>query len=289
VATRSTRAATSARARTAPTSTEAALTASAGAFDPDRTLAALRAGELDIVGRLVGSSNNAMVVRVRPPGSLPAPEPDVGEDGERATIELRPGELLAVWKPTAGEQPLFDFPIGTLTRREVAAFLVSEATGWSIVPPTILRDGPYGEGSLQAWVHGDESIDVVRLVVDADPRLRRIAVFDAIVNNTDRKGGHLLPVPGGHIHAVDHGVTFSVMPKLRTLLWAWEGEPFAAEELAVLRRVRDALDGSLGASLRALLYGPEVEATIARLDHLLATGVFPGPNPDWPSVPWPPF
>jgi uncharacterized repeat protein (TIGR03843 family) len=230
-----------------------------------------------------------MVVRVRPPGSSPATEPEVGDDGERATIELRPGELLAVWKPTAGEQPLFDFPIGTLTRREVAAFLVSEATGWSIVPPTLLRHGPYGEGSLQAWVQVDESIDVVRLVLDADPRLRRIAVFDAIVNNTDRKGGHLLPVRGGHIHAVDHGVTFSVVPKLRTLLWAWEGEPFAPEELAVLQRIREALGAALGADLRELLHGREVNATLARVDDLLATEVFPGPNPDWPAVPWPPF
>src|SRR6185369_9437612 len=118
---------------------------------------------------------------------------------------------------------------------------------------------------------------------------RRIAVFDAIVNNTDRKGGHLLPIPGGHIHAVDHGVTFSVVPKLRTLLWAWEGEPFDPAEIAVLRRVREALEGDLGAGLRELLYAPEVDATIARLDDLLAGGVFPSPTPDWPAVPWPPF
>jgi hypothetical protein len=241
-----------------------------------------------VVGRLVGSSNNAMVVRVRPPGLSPAPGPQVAED-DTGTIELRPGELLAVWKPTAGEQPLFDFPIGTLTRREVAAFLVSEATGWSIVPPTLLRDGPYGEGSLQAWIHSDESVDVVRLVVESDPRLRRVAVFDAVVNNTDRKGGHLLPIPGGHVHAVDHGVTFSVVPKLRTLLWAWEGEPFSSEEVAVLRRMRSSLDADLGAALLELLYAPEVEATVARIDELLATGVFPAPSPDWPAIPWPPF
>jgi hypothetical protein len=229
-----------------------------------------------------------MVVRVRPPGTEPALEPIVGDD-DTATIELRPGELLAVWKPTAGEQPLFDFPIGTLTRREVAAFLVSETTGWSIVPPTVLRDGPYGEGSLQAWVTTDDSIDVVRLVVDSDPRLRRIAVFDAIVNNTDRKGGHLLPVEGGHVHAVDHGVTFSVVPKLRTLLWAWEGESFAAEEVAVLERVRDALRGSLGTELRELLSAREIAATTDRVDGLLGAGAFPSPNPDWPAIPYPPF
>jgi len=220
----------------------------------------------------VGSSNNAMVVRVRAPGST------TGAD-----------ELLAVWKPTRGEQPLFDFPIGTLTRREVAAYLVSEATGWSIVPPTLLREGPHGEGSIQQWIDVDEAVDVVQLVVDADPRLRRIALFDAIVNNTDRKGGHLLPIPGGHIHAVDHGVTFSVVPKLRTLLWAWEGEPLEPEEVAVVEAVRRELDGPLGRALRDLLFEPEVAATIERVDALMASGVFPGPNPDWPAIPWPPF
>ena len=220
----------------------------------------------------MGSSNNAMVVRVRAPGST------TGAD-----------ELLAVWKPTRGEQPLFDFPIGTLTRREVAAYLVSEATGWSIVPPTLLREGPHGEGSIQQWIDVDEAVDVVQLVVDADPRLRRIALFDAIVNNTDRKGGHLLPIPGGHIHAVDHGVTFSVVPKLRTLLWAWEGEPLEPEEVAVVEAVRRELDGPLGRALRDLLFEPEVAATIERVDALMASGVFPGPNPDWPAIPWPPF
>ncbi|HLX34396.1 MAG TPA: SCO1664 family protein [Candidatus Limnocylindrales bacterium] len=215
---------------------------------------------------------------------------DVGDDeAESATIELAPGELLAVWKPTRGEQPLFDFPIGTLTRREVAAFLVSEATGWSIVPPTLLRDGPFGEGSIQQWIEVDEAVDVVRLVMDGDARLRRIAVFDAIVNNTDRKGGHLLPIAGGHIHAVDHGVTFSTVPKLRTLLWNWEGEPFSPEELEVVARVRADLGGRLGADLRGLLHATEVEATRQRVERLLDAGIFPSPIPSWPAIPWPPF
>jgi uncharacterized repeat protein (TIGR03843 family) len=228
-----------------------------------------------------------MVVRVRPPGARPSGGPV--SDGETAVVELGPGELLAVWKPTRGEQPLFDFPIGTLTRREVAAFLVSEATGWSIVPPTVLREGPYGEGMLQEWIDTDESVDVVQIVLDEDPRLRRIALFDAIVNNTDRKGGHLLPIRGGHIFAVDHGVTFSVVPKLRTLLWAWAGEVLTPDEIAVVAQVRAGLDGSLGEALRELLLGAEVDATIQRVDDLLASGVLPGPNPNWPAIPWPPF
>jgi hypothetical protein len=287
VATRSIRAAISAPGRTARTSTDATLSSGA-APDAQATLAALRDGELEVIGHLIGSSNNAMVVRVRPPGSTPS-SLELTADGESATIELGPGELIAVWKPTRGEQPLFDFPIGTLTRREAAAFLVSDATGWAIVPPTLLREGPHGEGMIQQWIDVDPEVDVVAMVLGDDPRLRRVAAFDAIVNNTDRKGGHLLPVPGGHIYAVDHGVTFSIVPKLRTLLWAWEGEPFDAAELAALEQVRAALDGSLGSALSELLYEPEVDATRERVAALLETGVFPGPNPNWPAIPWPPF
>ena len=127
-----------------------------------------------------------------------------------------------------------------------------------------------------------------------DARLRRVAVFDAIVNNTDRKAGHLLPLPDGHLHAVDHGVTFSVVPKLRTVLWAWEGDPFDDEELAGLARVAAALGtaaapGALAVALRDLLAAPEVDATRARVDELLARRRFPSPNPDWPAIPWPPY
>jgi hypothetical protein len=235
---------------------------------PGDVLEALREGELEVVGRLVGSSNNAMVVRV---------------------VEA---DLLAVWKPTRGERPLFDFPVGTLSRREVAAYLVSEAMGLGIVPPTLLRRGPHGEGMIQQWIEVDPGVDIVAMVLAGDPRLRSIALFDAVVNNTDRKGGHLLPIPGGHIHAVDHGVTFSVVPKLRTLLWAWEGEDFDDGERAALQRVDAALrdpGAPLDAALRDLLAGPEVDATLARIDALLAADAFPGPNPDWPAIPWPPF
>jgi uncharacterized repeat protein (TIGR03843 family) len=209
-------------------------------------------------------------------------------------VRVRPGDLLAVWKPTAGERPLFDFPIGTLTRREVAAYLVSEALGWGIVPPTLLRDGPHGEGMAQQWIEVDPAADVIDMVNGDDPRLRRIAAFDAVVNNTDRKAGHLLPLPGGHLHAVDHGVTFSAVPKLRTVLWAWAGEPFDDDELAGLARVRDALGsavepGPLAVALGELLFVGEVAATRERVAELLASGVFPSPNPEWPAIPWPPY
>ena len=184
---------------------------------------------------------------------------------------------------------MFDFPEGTLARREVAAFLVSEATGWGLVPPTVHRDGPYGEGMVQQWIHADPDVDLVAMVVGDDPRLRRMAVFDAIVNNTDRKGGHLLPMPGGHIFGVDHGVTFSTVPKLRTVLWGWMGTPFDDEELAGLERVRTALRGELTGALRELLDPVEVTATKRRVATLLRTRRFPRPNRNWPAVPWPAF
>lgn len=247
----------------------------------------LRTGEIELIGRLVESSNNALLVRV----AGPAAEALAWEPDDASPLTGLGRAFFAVWKPTAGERPLFDFPVGTLTHREVAAFEVSEALGWAIVPPTVLRDGPYGEGMLQRWVEVDPAADVVQLLTGDDPRLRRIALFDAVVNNTDRKGGHLLPVPGGHLHAVDHGVTFSVVPKLRTVLWAWEGEPFDGEEQAALRSLAEALraGGPLERTLRRLLAAPEVTATRRRVEALLAEAVFPGPNPDWPAIPWPPF
>lgn len=207
---------------------------------------------------------------------------------------LRDDDLLAVWKPTLGERPLFDFPIGTLTRREVAAHLVSETLAWGIVPPTLLREGPHGEGMLQRWIDADPDADVVAMVNGDDPRLRRVAVFDAVVNNTDRKAGHLLPIAGGHLHAVDHGVTFSTVPKLRTVLWAWAGEPFDPDELAGLARVLDALGraaepGPLARALAELLATDEIDATRGRVVELLETARFPSPSPDWPAIPWPPY
>lgn len=250
------------------------------ALDRAASLEVLREGDIEVVGRIVGSSNNALLVRVTKPGSEPRPGSEPGTSRE----------LHAIYKPTIGERPLDDFPDGTLTRREVAAWLVSEASGWGIVPPTVLRLGPFGEGMVQAFVEADPEVDVVSMVVDEDPRLRRMAAFDAAVNNTDRKGGHILPVDGGrHIHGVDHGVCFSHVPKLRTVLWGWRGEPMTDDELAGLGRIREALDGGLAADLRTLLSRVEVHATTRRVDALLAEARFPLPSPTWPAVPWPPF
>jgi uncharacterized repeat protein (TIGR03843 family) len=239
------------------------------------TLEVLRDGEIAVLGRILESSNNALLVTV----TLPCPDP--GEP---------PRVLHAIHKPRLGERPLDDFPDGTLGYREVAAYLVSEAIGWAIVPPTILRDGPFGEGMLQAYIDPDPAVDVVDWINEDDARLRRMAVFDAAVNNTDRKGGHILPVDGGgHVYGVDHGVCFSVTPKLRTVLWAWRGQRLRPDELAGLRRVRDGLDGQLGEELRPLLSRAEIRATVRRVDGLLESERFPLPSPAWPAIPWPPF
>ena len=245
-------------------------------IDRGTTLEALRDGEIAIVGRIVASSNNAMLVTVTRVCPDPEPEPVLVLD--------------AIYKPTLGERPLDDFPDGTLAHREVAAWHVSEATGWGIVPPTILRDGPFGEGMVQAFIDADAEVDVIAMVVDDDPRLRRMAVLDAIMNNTDRKGGHILPVDGGrHVYGVDHGVTFSPTPKLRTVLWGWRGQPFAPDEVAGLRRIAEGLRGDLARQLAPLLSRAEVAATRRRVDALLERGRFPYPRGDWPAIPWPPF
>lgn len=238
------------------------------------TLDVLRDGDIEVLGRIVESSNNALFVSV----SRACPDPE----GTRT--------LQAIYKPVIGERTLDDFPDGTLARREVAAWLVSEASGWGVVPPTVLREGPFGEGMLQAFVEVDPEVDVVAMVVNDDPRLRRMAAFDAVVNNTDRKGGHILPVDGGRrVHGVDHGVCFSPAPKLRTVLWGWRGLPFGPDELEGLTRIRQALDGALGAELHALLSRREVRLTVRRVDELLGSGRFPLPSPAWPAIPWPAF
>lgn len=243
-------------------------------FDRGTTLEALSQGDIEIVGRIVASSNNALLVTVT--RTCPDPEPALLLD--------------AIYKPTLGERPLDDFPDGTLARREVAAWHVSEASGWGIVPPTILREGPFGEGMVQAFVEADPAVDVVAMVVEDDARLRRMAVLDAVMNNTDRKGGHILPVDGGrHVYGVDHGVCFSPVPKLRTVLWGWRGTPLAPDEIEGLERIRAGLDEDLGDALDGLLSRLEVRATARRTDALLASGRFPFPSRDWPAVPWPPF
>jgi uncharacterized repeat protein (TIGR03843 family) len=237
---------------------------------PDAALPYLASAEIEIVGRLVSASNISLLVALH--GDVPG----------RGLVTAG-----AVYKPVRGERPLWDFPDGTLAGREVAAHLLSAAAGWDVVPPTILRDdGPVGPGMLQLWVEMRDDIDVVDLVRAGDPRLRPIALFDAIANNGDRKGGHLLVRPDGRIQGVDHGVTFNVEPKLRTILWGWRGTTIAPAEIRGLLALRRRWP-ALGESLGPHLLPAEIAAARARLDDLLLTGLFPQPSPDWPAVPWP--
>ncbi|MGJ5829285.1 SCO1664 family protein [Streptomyces ossamyceticus] len=225
-------------------------------------------------------------------------------------------EAACVYKPVAGERPLWDFPDGTLAQREVAAYEVSEATGWGLVPPTVLREGPYGQGMCQLWIEGVPGSELLALVdgeeagegwkavglaevgdgrtallVHADDRrLRRLAVLDAVINNADRKGGHLLPAAEDRLYGIDHGVTFNVEDKLRTLLWGWAGEPLTDEAVDVLKRLRDSLGdgGELTAKLAPLITAAELDATRGRVAALLRTGRHPEPSGEWPAIPWPP-
>jgi uncharacterized repeat protein (TIGR03843 family) len=158
-----------------------------------------------------------------------------------------------------------------------------------LVPLTILRDGPYGFGMVQQWIDIDESIDLASFFSTDHPQLRSLALFDAIINNTDRKIGHLLPIDNQRLFVCDHGVTFHPEDKLRTVLWQWANEPFSETEISILERAQTELTGQLGTILSPLLTEIEIEQTVRRVAKLLATGTFPIPNPDWPAVPWPAF
>ncbi|MEU4346492.1 SCO1664 family protein [Streptomyces sp. NPDC023838] len=263
----------------------------------------LTKGELTVRGRIREASNAVLYC-------------SVAYEGESAHC---------VYKPVAGERPLWDFPDGTLAQREVAAYEVSAALGWDLVPPTVLRDGPYGEGMVQLWIEElaedagdpDQGEGALLALVDGeepgegwksvgladvgegrtallvhadDERLRRLAVLDAVINNGDRKGGHLLPAEGGRLYGIDHGVTFNVDDKLRTLLWGWAGEPLTGEAVAALTRLAAALAPGepLATRLAELITAAELEALRDRVAGLLADGVHRSPSGEWPPIPWPP-
>lgn len=250
----------------------------------------LLAGELTLSGRITTASNATFL------GSI--------------------GDTAVVYKPVAGESSLWDFPHGMLAHREVASYLVSQVLGWDVVPHTWLRDGPLGEGMVQLWKEPDpdqnpvdllpaeevpqsgwkhvlkgqdETGRIVELVHEDSPALRRMAVFDILVNNADRKGNHILAMPGGHRYGVDHGLTFHREHKLRTVLWGWLGETLTDEEAAGIDRVTGGLGGELGARLDDLLSAEEIAALAARCTMLRAAGRFPAPSGQMPAVPWPLF
>jgi uncharacterized repeat protein (TIGR03843 family) len=236
---------------------------------PDSPVESLLAqGEISLTGQFVWGSNYTFLVRVS------------GEDGE----------IEAVYKPARGERPLWDFPSGTLAQREVAAYQTSRALGWDLVPPTVLRpDGPAGPGSLQLFVDADPERHYFTFNDEEKQRLRPAAAFDVLINNADRKGGHVLLGPNGHLWLIDHGVCFHEEEKLRTVIWDFAGEKIPAEILADIGRMHSALEagGELRQSLDRLLAPKETRALKRRARALLTSGRFPLPSDDRRPYPWP--
>ena len=239
-----------------------------GKEDDGPALELLSEGTLKVEGRLVAASNATLY----------------------CTVRLRGQTAACVYKPVAGERPLWDFPLGTLAGREVAAYQVSQAAGWHLVPPTVMRDGPFGPGMCQLWIDADGDTDLVALARSRDqPKLRDMAVFDAVVNNADRKIGHLLPVADGRLYGCDHGVCFGEEYKLRTVLWQWRGQKLPGRALTALDRLEADLGGGpLATMLQDLLSPAEVAATQSRVSLLIEHRVHPYPPENWPAVPWPP-
>lgn len=272
--------------------------------DVEVVVGALTAGDLSLVGQITESSNVALLCDVA--------------DSEAAAA-CTGGPVHVIYKPVRGERPLWDFPDGTLAGREVATFEVSRAGGWDCVPPTVLREGPYGAGSVQLWI-GDpfgtepdpRPVDIVSprrvpagwlSVVDGElsgggavtvvhedrDDVRDVSVLDAVVNNGDRKGSHLIRDPSGRLWGFDHGVTFSPDPKLRTVLWGWAGKPLRQLDVDRLDRLEHALAGEsdLLATLYVLLPAVDVAALRKRVRGLLRAGCHPSPRGGWPDIPWP--
>jgi uncharacterized repeat protein (TIGR03843 family) len=225
----------------------------------------LTTGEIEVEGRLVDASNATLFV----------------------TVTLGEEKVNAIYKPIAGERPLWDFPDGNLASRERASYLISQALGTQCIPLTILRDGPFGIGAVQLWIDIDEDVDLEIYFREDRPELRAVALLDAVINNTDRKIGHLLPSISGKLFVCDHGVTLHSEDKLRTVLWQWSGEALTDSELSQLESFRAFLDTE--SELQRLITEEEFQALIVRVENLIATGLFPEPNPDWPHIPWPPF
>ena len=241
------------------------MTGPESALDEDGVLELLRTSEIEVLGLLPYASNATMLTRIT--------------SGEM--------EALAVYKPRRGERPLWDFPSGTLCQRETAAYVVSRQLGWNLVPPTILRDGPAGIGALQWFIEENEEADVRELPQTHPRELRQMALLDVVINNADRKAGHLLVDTVGKLWGVDHGVTFNEDPKLRTVVWVYEGEEIPPDLLTDLERF--ARTSLTSPELIELLAAPELDALCERVSTLLATRVFPEPDPGRYHVPWPPF
>lgn len=238
--------------------------------DESTILAALQQGKISLQGQFLNSSNYTFLCRV-----------------EDKTLAVE-----AVYKPRRGERALWDFPPGSLTRREVAAYLVSGALGWQLVPPTVFRrqKTPLGAGSLQAFIDHNPEYHYFRFTPQERQRLRPVVVFDLLVNNADRKGGHILIDAQDHLWLIDHGVCFHVEPKLRTVVWDFAGEPIPKDLLHDVRRLHEALQSetTLRGELVSLLKPPEVDAVARRAASLLSQARFPNPGSDHRPYPYPP-
>ncbi len=234
----------------------------------DPILPLLAHGTIEIQGRIPWSSNITFLVNVQVEGS----------------------SALAVYKPQRGERPLWDFPTGTLGKREVAAYWLCEALKWGLIPPTVWRQGPYGPGSVQLFVEAQEGVHF--FTIEDDPAyhrdLQRLAAFDLITNNADRKSGHCLIDRQGHLWAIDNALTFHAEPKLRTVIWTFAGQPLPAEIMADLNALAEQLSpgSSLSRTLQRLVSQDELMALRRRLSWLIELGHFPDPGPYYP-VPWP--
>ena len=226
----------------------------------------LTLGDLEVTGRLVDASNATLY----------------------ANCTFNNSTIPVIYKPVAGERPLWDFQDGNLAQREFAAYLISELGEFGVVPPTVLRDGPFGIGMVQQWIDIDEEIDLAMFYREDSSELRKMALFDAVVNNTDRKIGHLLPISEDLVHGCDHGVTFHEDDKLRTVLWQWADKPFIPQEIERLENLEIAIQES-SEQLLQLISENEFSALLARINRLLSEKKYPSPSDEWPAVPWPPF
>ena len=226
----------------------------------------LLSGELIVEGRLVDASNATLFGKV---------------------LTSDQSSLSVVYKPIAGERALWDFANGNLASREVASHLISEAGQFNCVPLTVMRDGPFGMGAVQQWIDLDPNLDLIAIGQRSTPAIRNLALFDVVINNTDRKFGHILPISESEILGCDHGLTFHEEFKLRTVLWQYAGQELDKEEISKLESLKRRISGDIGASLGELITKDEIESLLERIEMLISEG-FPYPSEQWPAVPWPP-
>ena len=226
----------------------------------------LLVGELIVEGRLVDASNATLFGKV---------------------LTSEKSSFSVVYKPIAGERALWDFADGNLASREVAAFLISQIGNFNCVPLTVMRDGPFGIGAVQQWIELDPDLDLIAIGQQSSPAIRNLALFDVVINNTDRKFGHILPISDSEILGCDHGLTFHQEFKLRTVIWHYAGEELDKNEIEKLKALKSQIADKSRAALEKLINADEIKALLERIDTLISEG-FPYPSEQWPAVPWPP-